>query len=429
MSFDKEIDTNPIDYYQVRVNGELRERTYDDVTEFYSTYIFTGDTVNILLTTNGQAYYDLSVYRRDYTTDDQNGDNGIRDTFITAQQLNYGSTSLSVTFTASTSSDTYNFEYRIGIGSCFDSGTGFDGITRDIEIKNDYIYVDGSYTQYNGISKNQFARLYSSGALDTGFTLNLPAQVSSISDFIIQSDNKIITMCFASVAPSGRLFRFNSNGSIDGTFYSGSTNTSFSSDEVVALQSDGKILVGGSYSGYTVTGTTYTRNGLVRLNTDGSIDSTFNIGTGFANSVTGIHQIIEVEVLSNGKILVGGSFDSYNGTPVGGGILRLNSDGSLDTTFITTSSANTNVIREILVLSNGKVILGGSSNLTFNGINKGNVVRLNPDGGYDNTFLSNISGGTVNALALNSDGTILVGGINFSNPTITNANLAFNMAD
>jgi len=76
MSFDKEIDTDPIDYYQVRVNGELRERTYDDVTEFYSTYIFTGDTVNILLTTNGQAYYDLSVYRRDYTTDDQNGDNG-----------------------------------------------------------------------------------------------------------------------------------------------------------------------------------------------------------------------------------------------------------------------------------------------------------------------------------------------------------------
>ncbi len=130
MSFDKEIDTDPIDYYQVRVNGELRERTYDDVTEFYSTYIFTGDTVNILLTTNGQAYYDLSVYRRDYTTDDQNGDNGIRDTFITAQQLNYGSTSVSVTFTASTPSDTYNFEYRVGIGSCFDSGTGTDAPCR-----------------------------------------------------------------------------------------------------------------------------------------------------------------------------------------------------------------------------------------------------------------------------------------------------------
>ena len=80
------------------------------------------------------AYYDLTVFRRDYTTDDENGNNGITYTFITAAQLNYGSNSTIITFTAQTQSDSYNFEYRVGIGACFDSGTGFDASVLDIEM-------------------------------------------------------------------------------------------------------------------------------------------------------------------------------------------------------------------------------------------------------------------------------------------------------
>jgi len=422
MSFDKEIDTEPIDYYQVIVNGELRERTYDDVTEFYSTYLFTGDTVSVELYTNGQNYYDLTVFRRDYTTDDENGNNGIVDTFITAAQLSYGSNSIVVTFTASTVPDSYNFEYRVTVGSCFDSGTGFNSSVFDAEIQGNFIYTSGAFTTYNGISKTDMAKLYSTGALNTGFTLTIPTGITYtyIGDFKFQSDGKIIVSYFPSA-----LIRHNVNGTIDNTFYSGSTTgiTTVISDEIIAIQNDGKILYGGGFSAYTVNSVTYQRNGLIRLNSDGSIDNTFNIGTGFEWSVTGVHQVREIEVLSDGKILIGGRFDSYNGTAVGGGILKLNSDGSIDTSFITLGSDITNIVDDILVLSDGKIILGGGSNLSFNGIVKGNVVRLNSDGGYDNTFTPILSNGQVRAMVLNPDNSIIVGGVEFDTSTLTNVDL------
>jgi hypothetical protein len=113
MTFDEYIKDRGIDYYQASVNGEIRDLQYTDTNQTYSTYLYTGDTVNIIV--NGDtftAYKIIEVTRRDYTTDDINGDYGIRDTFITGY-TGTSVTSASVTFTVPNLPLDYNFEYRV----------------------------------------------------------------------------------------------------------------------------------------------------------------------------------------------------------------------------------------------------------------------------------------------------------------------------
>ena len=87
------------------VNGVERTVVYSDITELYATKLIAGDVVRIVLNTSS-SNHNVSVIRRDYTTDDQGGDQGIRDTFITS-----GSTE--ITFTVTPDSLDYNFEYIV----------------------------------------------------------------------------------------------------------------------------------------------------------------------------------------------------------------------------------------------------------------------------------------------------------------------------
>ena len=141
----------------------------------------------------------------------------------------------------------------------------------------------------------------------------------------IQSDGKIIVAgnYFQLNGNSrNRLVRLNSNGTEDLSFQT-NVGTGFnSSTYVVTIQSDGKIIVGGAFS--IVNG--YTRNRLVRLNSDGTEDTSFytNLGTGFGGNWT-----YTVEVQSDGKIVVGGAFTSLNGN-TRNRLVRLNSDGTED---------------------------------------------------------------------------------------------------
>eukprot|EP01031_Cornospumella_fuschlensis_P012889 gene12889-15747_t len=117
----------------------------------------------------------------------------------------------------------------------------------------------------------------------------------------------------------------------------------------VAVQSDGKILIGGDF----IVGGVATR--LARLNDDGSFDPTFNVGTGPNNTVRAI------TLLSGGKILVGGLFTNVNGTPRRG-LVRLSAAGAVDDTFVDTAFTNsfTGSVRSIALQADGKIIVGGS---------------------------------------------------------------------
>lgn len=225
---------------------------------------------------------------------------------------------------------------------------------------------------------------------DTGFN-------GSVNDITIQTDGKFIvggdftTYNFQTVK---RLMRFNNNCSIDNSFniedgFNGIINT-------IALQTDGKIIVGGEFT--TFNGMSCNR--IVRLNSNGSIDNEFSLGIGFNNKVK------KIIVQPNGKILVGGYFTSYNGITQNN-IVRLNTDGSYDSSFVSSLPSNFNV--NDIALQQDNKILAGSDSSSYGGLK-----RLNSDGNIDNSF--NIGtgfagpSGTVTKIAVQDNGDIWVGG-------------------
>ena len=163
----------------------------------------------------------------------------------------------------------------------------------------------------------------------------------------------------------------------------------------VALQADGKVLIGGgqSTSGY-----------VRRLNADGTLDTSFNAGTGGANS-----EVLCVAAQSDGKVLVAGSFTSVNGTSRNK-IARVNADGTLDTSFNPGTGPN-NAVRSVAVQLDGKVLIGGDFGLV-NGAARNHIARLNADGSLDTLFNPGAgSGGSkVHSIAVQPDGKMLIGG-------------------
>jgi uncharacterized delta-60 repeat protein len=138
-------------------------------------------------------------------------------------------------------------------------------------------------------------------------------------------------------------------------------------------QSDGKLLVGGLFTSYNGT----TVNHLCRLNTDGTLDASFDIGTGFNNPV------YSIALLPNGKILAGGGFTSFNGV-ARNYIVCLNGDGSFNSNFNLGSGFDW-IVHQIVVQTDGKILVGGRFG-TFNGRSRSGIARLNSDGYLDYSF-------------------------------------------
>src|SRR5260221_522541 len=178
----------------------------------------------------------------------------------------------------------------------------------------------------------------------------------------------------------------------------------------LAVQPDGKILVGGGFTGLGGgTGTT-TRNRIGRLNADGTVDPSFNPG---ANSI-----VEAIAVQPDGKILVGGTFSMLGGGGAGTtariALGRLNADGSLDSFNPGASKQPVGAVPIVYATAlqpDGKIVVGGY----FQGLGGGTgatprnyIGRLNADGTVDAGFNP---GATfmVNALALQADGKIVVG--------------------
>lgn len=184
--------------------------------------------------------------------------------------------------------------------------------------------------------------------------------------------------------------RYNADGTLDSTF----TCPDFLSDSIgyvrsVAVQSTGKIIVVGHFD--QVGGTSYGK--IVRLNTDGSVDTTFNNGgEGFFDG-----NAIVVRTLSDDSILVGGEFRKYNGNNVNR-MVKLNADGSLDSSFITGILSGS--VHDIMVDGN-KIYVGGEI------LKK--IVRLNSDGSQDNSF-DIVFNRRVTSIKKDSNGKIVVGG-------------------
>jgi hypothetical protein len=94
-------------YYSVTVNGQLRDLHYSKSSNLYSTFINTGDVISITVV-NVPSYVSLNVFRRDYTTDDVDGNMGIVESGINSTTTQ---SPLTITFTATTLSNSYGYTY------------------------------------------------------------------------------------------------------------------------------------------------------------------------------------------------------------------------------------------------------------------------------------------------------------------------------
>ncbi|PXY40355.1 calcium-binding protein [Flavobacterium cheongpyeongense] len=258
--------------------------------------------------------------------------------------------------------------------------------------------IAGSFTSYNNTICNRIARILADGSIDNSFISGsgFNGQVFSVA---IQSDQKILAVGnftkYNSIT-SGRIVRLMPDGTIDLSF-----NTATGANgiiDAIVVQSDGKIILGGRFD--TFNGIPYSR--LIRLNADGSVDNSFSVGIGFDKNVYAL------DLQSDGKIIVGGSFLNYNGVSKKR-ILRLNSDGSLDETFNSGTGFSNGDVRNVLVQPDDRILIGGSFSGNYNGIASLRLLRLSSGGVLDSSFSVNLNS-TLYTMAFMADDKLIIGG-------------------
>jgi len=294
------------------------------------------------------------------------------------------------------------------------------------------VLVGGQFVGAGGLVRGDIARFNADGSADSSFTPPNISFSTAVYDIELQADGKIIVPVWAGssgftyrlntngtvdvtisntpytndaaylpdgkflIACGDRIRRYNSNGTVDGTFSSPTTN---SSNEIykMAVRPDGKIIVVGAFT--TIGG--QSRGRIARLNADGSLDTTFN-APGGANA-----DINAVLLQADGKILIGGAFTGINFDLNKKYLARLNEDGSIDASFATVINAP---VLSFKGQANGKILIGGAMNVV-NGLSRTRIARLNSDGTLDPSFdVGSGADSTVWSVDLQPDGKVIYGG-------------------
>lgn len=305
------------------------------------------------------------------------------------------------------------------VDQTFNVGTGPNGIVRRIQTQPDgKLIVSGAFTTFNGFVRNSIVRLDTDGSVDESFTVISDATLLNVCD--IQSDMRIL-VCgnFTTINGVARkqVARLESTGAVDLSFDFGTGVPAGGFIRVITVLSDGKMFIGGNFS--SVNGTA--REGIARLNSDGSVDSTYTYGIS-------VSFVIDIRVDATGRVVVTG----FNN---GDRVFRALPNGSLDPAFNSDNSFQSTA-RFATPLSDGKILVGGG----FSSVRVGTttiqsrcLVRLNEDGTIDQSFTSpmsssadvytahvdgsskitiggvftSVAGGSITALArLNADGSV-----------------------
>jgi uncharacterized delta-60 repeat protein len=202
-----------------------------------------------------------------------------------------------------------------------------------------------------------------------------------------------------SAFPQRLAAKLNGDGSLDHGFWPKLQGRSL---YVITPLSNGQLLVGGELE--AVEG--IPRSGIARLNADGSLDASFDPGTAFLNE--NYRNVRRIVVQPDDRILVAGEFSSFNGVPRNG-IARLNPDGSLDTDFDPGTGAN-DIVRALALQPDGRILIGGFFT-RFNGTPQGHIARLLSNGSLDPSFLAGTNGANGNVYFISVSGShILVSG-------------------
>lgn len=351
------------------------------------------------------------------------------------------------------------FSQNLVLDETFVVGTGTNFRVNDIQqLPDSKILIAGNFETYDGNPAPGIARLNADGSFDTSFTVNLTS--NNFNEAIAEPDGKVIA-----VGENSGIYRFNADGTPDAGFtppsltqggygpsyiarqgnkyivtgdfqvvlpggeiyrdmlrlnYDGTVDTTFADIEFwdsfdfgkILVQEDGKLFIAGKFINYNDVAV----NNLMRLTADGALDTTFSAGTGPAGIVRAAVQ------LADGKYIVTGQFESYNGAPAHL-MVKLNSDGTKDNSFAYLPNVGlpedgimaTTIIKQ----EDGKFMMSGlfrDALINIEGIPDGSVPvyisRINADGSTDASF----TGGTgfndsVDVIAFQEDGKLLAGGM------------------
>jgi len=278
------------------------------------------------------------------------------------------------------------------LDTSFDPGTGCDDTINDIVAQNDgKVIIGGTFSTYNGAAQNKIARLNANGTLDTSFNpANSYLSIYRIDALVMQNDGRIIIIgaILQLNETYSLIIRLNANGSLDSSFDTSGISHGINA---LALRPDGRILVGSSYS----------ENTIRLLNTNGTMESSFKWDLQLSSS-----RVNAIAVQKDGRILAGGTMQTANGSL--GFIKRLNSDGTIDTTFKTGTGFD-GFVQAICLQPDGKILVGGDFD-RFNGAACQPIARLNSNGSLDPTFKVRdlMAGSLVTQINLISDGRLVM---------------------
>lgn len=268
----------------------------------------------------------------------------------------------------------------------FNSITGANGTIWASCLQADgKIVIGGEFTNYNGISSQRLARINSNGSIDNSFNIGLGFNgIVWVVD--VQSDGKILVggsfSMFNGVSCSG-IIRLNIDGSRDNSF----NPPQLINVRSIKIQNSNGILIGGLFS-----------SKIVRLTNSGASDQSFVFAS--PNILT---SVLDIELQADGKILIGGGVWHPNRS-----VYRLFSNGAIDNSFLADQSVSSVAARTIAIQPDGKIVVGGD--FTFSGGN-GYIARLMPSGARDFSFAA---GSGTNGIVWTSNilpgGLILLGG-------------------
>jgi uncharacterized delta-60 repeat protein len=274
----------------------------------------------------------------------------------------------------------------------FKTARGFNNSVTMLAMAPDGVKVIavGNFTLYDTTPINRIARFNADMTLDTSFNSGGTGANSTISGIVPIGDGTAGYYLYGSLSNYNGtgvnpLIRITSSGALDTSFVSPAITSSSIASLVVVDRGAGvhQVYISGSFT--TVNGTPAVR--IARLNSDGSLDTSFVTGTGF----DGTPFSLNLAPGSSPRVYAVGSISTYNSTSIGR-IVALDDTGAIDTSFapgsgmsgLTISSSST------YVAPDGKIYVGGNFS-QFSGVNKSGIVRLNTDGSIDSSFTASLS--------------------------------------
>ncbi|WP_434369928.1 DUF5008 domain-containing protein [Sphingobacterium spiritivorum] len=285
----------------------------------------------------------------------------------------------------------------------------FGNVNSMLKMKDGSFIIGGNFVSMNQREAMKIAKLNSKGQLDTmiveviNSTEDRKNDVDTVSTFnggiefgtilktFVTADNKIIAVgnfdryskvdyTYSSrknyryvYTPVRNVFRCDANGKLDSTFVYNNKGANGIVTSAIQ-QNDGKIVLVGQFTSYN----DKPAKNIVRLNLDGTVDESFNVGSGADNSISEITYDSAKD-----KIVLSGVFKNFNGA-VANNVVFLNTNGSVDQSF-RMREVEGGGVAYAKILSYGKVLVNGSFK-KYDGINRSNLLILNMDGSADQRY-------------------------------------------